>query len=239
MSRAHVPAVSRAAGFALLAPVNKPQLDPARIATMSGTLALNLLAFGLLMLPLALPPPVIDLPHEPRMVARDIPPEVVVPVEIVKAKQPVTPPRPVAPPLALRPPALPANTDAVRSQTGSEPLTDPGPVDTDPIAAGPVDIGPANSGPAAIQLQYRHAPAPDYPRNAQRRGWTGSVLLQVLVGIDGRPLEVSIARSSGHRELDEAARAQVLKRWRFQPAMQGDRPVQALGLVPIEFTLPR
>ena len=65
------------------------------------------------------------------------------------------------------------------------------------------------------------------------------MLLQVLVGIDGRPLDVTIAQGSGHRELDEAAREQVLKRWRFQPAMQGERAVQALGLVPIEFSLPR
>ena len=49
----------------------------------------------------------------------------------------------------------------------------------------------------------------------------------------------TIAQGSGHRELDEAAREQVLKRWRFQPAMQGERAVQALGLVPIEFALPR
>ena len=35
------------------------------------------------------------------------------------------------------------------------------------------------------------------------------MLLQVLVDVDGRPLEVTVSRSSGHRELDEAARLQV------------------------------
>ncbi|WP_259303276.1 energy transducer TonB [Thermomonas sp. S9] len=63
------------------------------------------------------------------------------------------------------------------------------------------------------------------------------MLLQVLVDVDGRPLDVTVARSSGYRMLDEAARTQVLKRWRFQPALQDGQPVQALGLVPVEFTV--
>ena len=67
----------------------------------------------------------------------------------------------------------------------------------------------------------------------------GTVLLQVLVDVDGRPLDVTIARSSGHRELDEAARLQVLKRWSFQPATRDDTPIQAVGLVPVEFNLRR
>ena len=66
---------------------------------------------------------------------------------------------------------------------------------------------------------------------------TGTVLLQVLVGIDGRPMEVTVMQSSGHRELDEAARAQVLRRWSFQPASRNGQAVQAIGLVPIEFAL--
>ncbi len=43
----------------------------------------------------------------------------------------------------------------------------------------------------------------------------------------------------GYRELDEAARRHVLRRWRFQPAMRDGRAVQAIGLVPIEFSLDR
>ena len=44
-------------GFALLKPASRPQLDSARIVTLSGTIALNLLAMGLLMMPLSLPSP--------------------------------------------------------------------------------------------------------------------------------------------------------------------------------------
>jgi protein TonB len=84
---------------------------------------------------------------------------------------------------------------------------------------GPVgDIAPPTTAPSPMQLEYRLAPAPAYPRRALQQRLTGTVMLQVLVGVDGRPLEVKVAQSSGHRELDEAARAQVLKRWSFQPA---------------------
>jgi periplasmic protein TonB len=61
------------------------------------------------------------------------------------------------------------------------------------------------------------------------------VLLQVLVDIDGRPLDVLIQQSSGNRRLDEAARLQVLKRWTFRPAMQNGVAIQAMGLVPVVF----
>jgi TonB family C-terminal domain len=90
-----------------------------------------------------------------------------------------------------------------------------------------------------MQLQYLRAPAPPYPREALRDGLQGSVLLRVLVGVDGQPLEVSIAKSSGHKVLDQAAREQVLRRWKFHAAMQQGTPVQAYGLVPIDFSLSR
>jgi protein TonB len=67
----------------------------------------------------------------------------------------------------------------------------------------------------------------------------GTVILQVLVGSDGRALEVRVHQGSGHRLLDDAARRQVLRHWRFRPAMQDGRAVQAIGLVPVEFRLGR
>jgi protein TonB len=65
----------------------------------------------------------------------------------------------------------------------------------------------------------------------------GTVLLAVLVDTNGRPLRVDVRESSGHRQLDDAAREQVLARWRFRPAMRDGRAIQAIGLVPVEFRL--
>lgn len=233
MARSHTLASFRPAGFALLRPASKPQLDTARIITLSGTIAVNTLAFGLLMMPLTLPaplplvdePPVAPLPD---WIRRDPPP---IPVEIVR-QQP-TPPttQPVRQQTIAEQPtavATPVLTEGATEQAFESTVVDTGPAP---------DIAPASTGPSPVQLAYLSAPAPAYPRMAKQRGITGTVLLQVLVGIDGRPLEVTVAQSSGNRELDEAARAQVLRRWSFQPASKNGQAVQAIGMVPIEFAL--
>lgn len=234
MVRAPAHTLTRSNGFALFQPAEKPQLDAARILTLSGTIAVNLLALGLLMMPLSLPPPAtVETPdRDPDIVwhKREQPrPE---PVEIVKEPKPVTTEaKPIEPRSTTRQPIESASSEIV-TETGSDYVptstADPGSTDAIDIAA---------AGPAPMQLEYRLAPAPAYPRRALLQRLTGTVMLQVLVGIDGRPLEVTVARSSGHRELDEAARAQVLKRWSFQPATRDGQAVQAIGMVPVQFAL--
>ncbi|QYF40863.1 hypothetical protein HZS92_02971 [Xanthomonas citri pv. citri] len=110
--------------------------------------------------------------------------------------------------------------------TVSDVVADSAPTTTAP--SGPIEAG---------RLQYLSSPAPSYPAAALRAGQQGTVLLRVLVGTDGRPAEVSVQTSSGHRMLDLAARSQVLRNWRFQPAMQNGQAVQAYGLVPVSFSL--
>jgi len=50
-----------------------------------------------------------------------------------------------------------------------------------------------------------------YPEEAVRRGQEGVVLLRIRVGEGGIPKEVRVARSSGARILDEAARSGVVR----------------------------
>jgi TonB family protein len=45
----------------------------------------------------------------------------------------------------------------------------------------------------------------DYPEEARRQGWTGTALVAVLVGSDGKIKETSIYRSSGFPILDQQA----------------------------------
>ena len=235
MARSHTLASFRPAGFALLRPASRPRLDIARIITLSGTIAVNTLAFGLLMMPLTLPAPiaqVVEIDNDPDVTLIKRLPPPIIPVEIVR--QETTPPttQPVRQHTVAQQPTAIAST-AVPSDTGTEQAFENTLVDTGPA----MDLAPAAAGPSPVQLEYLSAPAPAYPRMAMKRGITGTVLLQVLVGIDGRPLEVTVAQSSGNRELDEAARAQVLRRWSFQPASKNGQAVQAIGMVPIEFAL--
>ena len=115
-------------------------------------------------------------------------------------------------------------------------------------AAAPAAVAtaaPAKEAPAApvaitaprFDAAYLANPAPPYPSAAKRMGEEGRVLLRVQVGVDGRPTEVSIARSSGFSRLDDIARETVLRSWRFVPARQGDQPVAGAVKVPIDFTL--
>lgn len=235
MVRAPAHALLRPTGFALLKLAERPRPDPARILTLSGTFAINLLAFGLLMMPLSMPPPVavVDAPdRDPDLVwhKRDQPvPEK---VEIVEKPWPVTVDAKPVDTRAATPKPVETASNEIATSTGTEYVPVAG---NDGSDTETVDIG--TSGPAAMQLGYRLAPAPNYPKRALQQRLTGTVLLQVLVGTDGRPLEVTVMQSSGHRELDEAARAQVLKRWSFQPATRNGQAVQAIGMVPIEFAL--
>lgn len=223
-------------GFALIRPASAPHPQASRIIALSSALALNLLLGGVIMLPISLPPPAIPSAVPPTiLILHPKPPEVV--------EVPVAPPHPAIPPprvdRSVAPPrhdAAPVNASSqITAPTGTLPA-----LDTSDLSdlAPPTNLG-ASFDPTPVQLAYRSAPPPAYPRNAQRRGLAGTVQLRVLVDVDGRPLEVTIDRSSGFRELDDAARAQVLAHWLFQPAVRNGRTVQAVGLIPITFSLQR
>jgi protein TonB len=77
---------------------------------------------------------------------------------------------------------------------------------------------------------------PEYPVAARRLGLQGRVVLRVHVGVDGAALSVEVEESSGHAVLDEAAVAAV-RGWTFEPAREGECPVESFVSVPIRFRL--
>jgi protein TonB len=204
-------------------------LDAKRIAGNSLAVAIHVLAFVILLIPSEWEPPT-------RPARMEVVPiwEVVKPIEIKTPEPPPPKPEPTS-----RPPQPIARETPIRT-----PLPDTGPVfDAGDIEAVAGDVGPVvesfEPGPPALAtLAYDVHPAPRYPRAALRAGMTGTVTLLVLVDEQGRPREVEVETSSGHRELDRAARAQVLNAWRFHPAQRQGQAVSAYALVPIEFTLP-
>jgi len=62
------------------------------------------------------------------------------------------------------------------------------------------------------------------------------VRVQVDVGVDGVPINVTVAASSQSRDLDRAA-LDAVRRWRFRPAQRDGQPVAGTVVVPIEFKL--
>ncbi|MGA7437905.1 MAG: energy transducer TonB, partial [Luteibacter sp.] len=95
----------------------------------------------------------------------------------------------------------------------------------------------AEAAPVEMSLAYVAAPAPKYPQQAIRGHMQGTVTLRVLVDESGKPLQVVVESSSGHRVLDDAARNQVLGSWRFQPAVQNGQHVKAWARIPVTFDL--
>jgi|GEM_PF-558769 len=61
---------------------------------------------------------------------------------------------------------------------------------------------------------------PRYPSIALRAGHQGTTVLRLTIGSKGRVTSVTIAKSSGHRSLDQAALS-VVRSWRFKPARNG------------------
>jgi protein TonB len=60
--------------------------------------------------------------------------------------------------------------------------------------------------------------------------------LAVTVSPEGRPLQVSLAKSSGHPLLDEAALVAV-RHWTFDPARASEIAVTSDVVVPVRFSL--
>jgi protein TonB len=164
-----------------------------------------------------------------------------------------TPPREITIIDARIPPPPPVQHPIDRPHTQQQPRivqqpTEPHPVITQqptPISI-PADPQPVaqvdgqltvNPQPVESSLSPIVAPAPTYPRGPLTEGITGTVELELLVGVDGRVLEARVVRSSGNRQLDSAARDTVLRQWRFQPATHDGVPVQALGRLPVVFSL--
>jgi protein TonB len=74
---------------------------------------------------------------------------------------------------------------------------------------------------------------PVYPPFALRAKIGGIVILRVLVGETGTPLDVEVTKTvSGG--LTEAA-VYAVRRWKFEPARKGGAPVRAWTTVPIPF----
>ncbi len=132
----------------------------------------------------------------------------------------------------------PAKATPAPQQT-SEPRHEPQPVLDDPPAAAPAlnnDAPPTPDVEPDYQAAYLNNPLPQYPMVARRMGLQGKVVLNVEVLESGRCGEVSVAQSSGHEVLDNAA-LQTVKSWSFAPARQGGRAVTKWFKVPIVFSL--
>jgi len=82
---------------------------------------------------------------------------------------------------------------------------------------------------------YKRNISPPYPLLARKRGYQGTVLLEVLVSKDGKAASIQLSRSSGYNILDRAA-IKGVRGWLFYPAKRGDELFEMWVKIPIRFT---
>jgi len=150
---------------------------------------------------------------------------------IEEVKPPPPPDLPPPPPpklLAPPPPFIPPPEVQIQQPPQQNTITAVSNVKPDnPVMPAVVRETPVASQvlvPAVVDA--RNCEKPEYPRKSLRNEETGTVTLQFLIGLDGHVVESKILKSSGSRDLDNAARA-GLSLCKFTPGTVDGKPQQS------------
>lgn len=184
-------------------------------------------------------------------------PPVLIPIELTIAEaaadslvlgaggQPEAPPKVVEAPAASKEPpkekpsssggeakAAPAPPKLLTSKSGTEPAGTQGTGEA-PAGDGGREEKPAGPtrGPNIVG-----SAKPLYPKDALDQRLEGTVTISVLVADDGSIASVTVAGSSGHAKLDQAAKAAVERSWSFSSALENGKPVPGNRTITFVFT---
>jgi periplasmic protein TonB len=186
-------------------PYSPSQNSSGRLVGLGFVVALHIAAIYALVTALAhRAAPIAPVPIETKIIAAPPPKQVELPPPPPKL---ALPPPPFIPPpeIKIAPPPPPPQSTAPTVITTVKP---PAPV--------PVRVMP--------RLDAQRSTQPEYPPQARRLGEQGTVLMQVLVGVDGRVLEAKLLQSSGFPRLDQAALAGAKADYRFFPGTIDGKP---------------
>ncbi|WP_337689380.1 energy transducer TonB [Mycetohabitans sp. B46] len=140
-----------------------------------------------------------------------------------------TPPMPVrdtpsqSVPTPPAPPAAPVSTPA--------PVTEP----ASPAAPSPRSVV-AQGAPKGVAKLDCQIVRPDYPALSRRREETGTVIVNLVVGLEGKVERATIKKSSGYDRLDEAARNAALAST-CRPYIENGQPIRVTADQPYVFNL--
>lgn len=209
-------------------PLSNEPLSLPRIGGIATALAIHVAAMMLLMAPMT---------YAPSLPANEEP--IVINWEPIKPITPVIPPPPDRVQVQ-KPEVVPLTNTQVIDPPVTPPIIFESGSTNDEQYIPPIgnDIGPVIAPPSGpISLSTEYAPSPRYPPLSLRNGDQGTVLLLVKVDATGKPIDVELKKSSGHRELDKNAMKHVLATWRFHPAMHQGIAIPAMALVPVNYKI--
>ena len=164
------------------------------------------------------------------------PPPTVTKQVVVKTKLPTPPPTPQLQAVANPDPAPNAPTAVTTPPAPLPPIAAPTAMVETPAAAPSAPPAPSKIELPSSDAEYLQNPKPPYPPISKRLGEQGTVLLQILIGIDGKAQKGEIKKSSGFMRLDQAALNTVMT-WRYVPGKRAGVPEAMWFTVPIAFTL--
>jgi TonB family protein len=98
------------------------------------------------------------------------------------------------------------------------------------IGGGAYRVG---GGVSAPKVLFR--PDPELSEEARKNKWQGTVVLRVVVGVDGKTHEIAVSRSLG-MGLDEKA-IEAVRLWRFEPGLKDGKPVPVEVSIEVNFRL--
>jgi protein TonB len=113
-------------------------------------------------------------------------------------------------------------------------ITNQKPAEPPPPAAPPAPHVP-QVVPAVIDAN-NNCRKPEYPAVSRRMEETGTVVLNFLIGTDGRVAESKVESSSGHPRLDEAAKT-AMELCKFKPGTVDGKPEQTWARIKYTWTL--
>jgi TonB family protein len=98
------------------------------------------------------------------------------------------------------------------------------------IGGGVFRVGGGVSAPRALET-----PDPEYSEEARKAKYQGTCVLWLIVGPDGKPRDIKVARALG-MGLDQKA-IEAVRNWKFSPAMKDGKPVAVQINVEVNFRL--
>lgn len=99
------------------------------------------------------------------------------------------------------------------------------------------DRAPAAQIIPSTELAAVDTPKPDYPLELACAGVSGTTVLAVTIGIEGKPTQVTLVQGSGNERLDKSAMDRV-RSWKFNPPTRNGQPMSQTIQVPVNFKPP-
>ena len=109
------------------------------------------------------------------------------------------------------------------------------------VAVERVDASQSSSEPAAVRVGGDVKPPvrikfvkPEYPAVARQARVQGVVILEAIVGVDGKVKSTKVIKSISILDAPATAAA---KQWEFKPPLVGGKPTPVIMTIPVNFTL--